>query len=176
MTGGAVRILGIDPGLRQTGWGVIDAENGRLSFVSAGTIRTQGEDTLAERLVQLHHGLEEIVRDGRATEAAVETSFVNRDAKATLKLGHARGIALVVPSLAGLAVFEYAPNAIKKSVTGVGHGDKRQVQTMIGMLLPRAIYDTEHAADALAVAICHAHMRDRIRLEAGIEGGVSAGE
>jgi crossover junction endodeoxyribonuclease RuvC len=114
---------------------------------------------LAFRLCQLHDGLALVMAQHAPQEAAVENTFVNRDAGATLKLGQARGIALLVPAQAGLSVAEYAPNLVKKSVTGAGHGDKNQIQMMVKTLLPRAVFDSEHAADALAIAICHAHMR-----------------
>ncbi len=159
-----LRILGIDPGLRRTGWGVVEQLGSRLSFVAAGTIESDAKAELALRLCQIHDGLDAVMRAQQPHEAAVENTFVNRDATATLKLGQARGIALLVPALAGLSVAEYAPNQVKKSVTGVGHGDKRQVQMMVKTLLPRAAFDSEHAADALAIAICHAHMRVVARL------------
>ncbi len=155
----AVRIIGIDPGLRQTGWGSIEAEGNTLKFLAAGTFGSDPKASLATRLRQLYLQLDAIIADQTPHEAAIETTFVNRDAAATLKLGQARGIALLVPALAGLEVAEYAPNAVKKAVVGVGHGDKRQVQTMVRTLLPAARFDTEHAADALAVAICHASLR-----------------
>lgn len=156
---GAIRIIGIDPGLRHTGWGVIGVEGSRLTFIAAGTVRSRQADDLATRLAQLHAGLEAVIRDHVPAEAAVENTFVNADPVATLKLGQARGVAMLAPARAGLAVAEYAPNAVKKAIVGSGHGDKRQIQHMIAMLLPKARYDTEHAADALAVAICHAHSR-----------------
>ena len=160
----AIRIIGIDPGLRHTGWGVIGISGSRLSFVAAGTIRSRPSDDLASRLHQLHDGLEKVIADLAPDEAAVENTFVNADPVATLKLGQARGVAMLAPARAGLEVAEYAPNAVKKAVTGAGHGDKRQIQHMLAMLLPKAEYDTEHAADALAVAICHAHSRVPARL------------
>lgn len=155
----AIRILGIDPGLRRTGWGVVETLGNSLRFVAAGTIKSDDKTTLAQRLCQIHDGLYNVVRLQMPEEAAVETTFVNKDAVATLKLGQARGIALLVPALAGLAVAEYAPNAVKKTVIGVGHGDKRQIHMMVKVLMPRAVFDSEHAADALAIAICHAHHR-----------------
>ena len=155
----AIRIIGIDPGLRRTGWGIVEAIGNRLLFIEAGTIATDPAFDLASRLVQIHAGLEAVIGDHRPDEAAVENTFVNRDATATLKLGQARGVAMLVPALRGLAVAEYAPNLVKKTVTGVGHGEKQQVQMMVRTLLPKARFDTEHAADALAVAICHSHMR-----------------
>ncbi len=154
-----VRIIGIDPGLRNTGWGVVESAGNKLVFIAAGTIQSDAKAELARRLCQLHDGLCAVMAAHLPQEAAVENTFVNRDAGATLKLGQARGIALLVPAMAGLTVAEYAPNLVKKSVTGAGHGDKGQVQMMVKTLLPRAVFDSEHAADALAIAICHAHMR-----------------
>jgi crossover junction endodeoxyribonuclease RuvC len=156
---GAIRIIGIDPGLRRTGWGVVETLGNQLRFVAAGTVRSDEKQALAVRLCQLHDGLSLVIRDMAPMEAAVETTFVNKDAAATLKLGQARGIAMLVPALAGLAVAEYAPNAVKKAVIGVGHGEKRQIHMMVRVLMPRATFDTDDAADALAIAICHAHHR-----------------
>ncbi len=156
---GTIRIIGIDPGLRRTGWGVIDIAGSSLSFVGAGTVTSDAGDTLAERLVSLHEGLVEVVRSFAPAEAAVEQTFVNRDAAATLKLGQARGIAMLVPARAGLAVAEYAPNAVKKAVVGAGHAEKTQIRMMVRVLLPRASFDSDDAADALAIAITHAHHR-----------------
>lgn len=157
--GKAIRILGIDPGLRRTGWGVIESDGTRLVFVAAGTVSSDSHRKLADRLCQLYDGLNEILDRYKPDEAAVEATFVNRDASATLKLGQARGIALLVPSKCGLPVSEYAPNAVKKSVAGTGHGNKNQIKAMVKMLMPRAIFDTDDAADALAIGICHAHHR-----------------
>jgi crossover junction endodeoxyribonuclease RuvC len=154
-----IRILGIDPGLRRTGWGVVDVAGSMLRFVAAGTVKSDDRGELASRLRQLHDGLQQILSLHVPLEAAVEQTFVSKDATATLKLGQARGIAMLVPALAGLAVAEYAPNAVKKAVIGVGHGDKKQIHMMVKVLMPKAIFDTEHAADALAIAICHAHHR-----------------
>jgi crossover junction endodeoxyribonuclease RuvC len=156
---GAIRIIGIDPGLRRMGWGIVETLGNQLRFVAAGTVRSDEKQSLAARLCQLHDGLHSVIRDMAPMEAAVEMTFVNKDAAATLKLGQARGIAMLVPALAGLAVAEYAPNAIKKAVIGVGHGEKRQIQMMVRVLMPRATFDTDDAADALAIAICHAHHR-----------------
>ncbi|MER2537315.1 MAG: crossover junction endodeoxyribonuclease RuvC [Rhizobiaceae bacterium] len=155
----AIRILGIDPGLRRTGWGVVDVAGSMLRFVAAGTVKSDDKGELAPRLRQLHDGLQDIMLLHGPLEAAVEQTFVNKDAAATLKLGQARGIAMLVPALAGLPVAEYAPNAVKKAVIGVGHGDKAQIHMMVKVLMPKAVFDTEHAADALAIAICHAHHR-----------------
>ncbi len=154
-----VRILGIDPGLRFTGWSIVESVGSRLIFVDAGTIKSDAKTDLATRLTQLHDGLQDVLARHAPSEAAVENTFVNKDAAATLKLGQARGICLLVPALAGLPVAEYAPNAVKKAVIGVGHGDKKQIQVMVGLLLPKAVWDSDDAADALAIAICHAHHR-----------------
>ncbi|MBE0692516.1 MAG: crossover junction endodeoxyribonuclease RuvC [Aquamicrobium sp.] len=154
-----IRILGIDPGLRRTGWGIVDVDGNALRFVAAGTVRSDETAALADRLCQLHDGLVAVLEAHRPEEAAVEATFVNKDASATLKLGQARGIAMLVPARAGLAVAEYAPNAVKKTVIGVGHGDKKQIQMMVKVLLPKSTADTADAADALAIAICHAHHR-----------------
>lgn len=151
-----MRIIGIDPGLRAMGWGVIEASGSRLSHVANGTIRS-GAGSLAERLARLHEGLSKVMAEQAPQAAAVEETFVNRDPVSTLKLGQARGIALLVPAQAGLEVGEYAPNRIKKTVVGVGHADKAQVAHMIGLLLPGAQPDGPDATDALAIAICHAH-------------------
>ena len=155
----AIRIIGIDPGLRFTGWGIIEAEGSRLSYVGDGTLRSNSRDSLSERLVQLHEGLSAVLAHWKPAEAAVEETFVNKDARATLKLGQARGIALLVPGLARLAVAEYAPNVVKKTVVGSGHADKKQVAAMIGILLPKARPDSADSTDALAIAICHAQHR-----------------
>ena len=154
-----IRIIGIDPGLRRTGWGVIDVSGNRMAFVASGTVTSVQEALLADRLLQLFEGLSGVLAAHRPDEAAVEATFVNRDAAATLKLGQARGIALLVPAQAGLFVGEYAPNLVKKTVVGAGHAEKRQIRAMVSMLLPRAVFDSDDAADALAIAICHAHNR-----------------
>jgi crossover junction endodeoxyribonuclease RuvC len=154
-----IRILGIDPGLRKTGWGIVISEGSKLSFVACGCIESDGALSLGQRLRQLHEGLNKVLAAHRPHEAAVEETFINRDPQSALKLGQARGIALVVPSLAGLSVAEYAANLVKKTVVGVGHADKKQVQAMIRVLLPKAETSSADAADALAVAICHAQHR-----------------
>lgn len=155
-----IRLLGLDPGLRNTGWGIINLQDNHLIHVADGVIRTDPAGSLAERLVQIHDGLIEIVARFCPAEAAVEETFVNKNPRSTLKLGQARGIALLVPALSGIPVAEYPPNLIKKSVVGVGHADKAQVQMMVGTLLPGSRAAGADAADALAVAICHAHHRD----------------
>ncbi|MGH6761315.1 MAG: crossover junction endodeoxyribonuclease RuvC [Phyllobacterium sp.] len=158
----AIRIIGIDPGLRRTGWGVVETLGNTLRFIAAGTVRPDEKADLASRLCQIHDGLSEVIHAHMPHEAAVEHTFVNKDATATLKLGQARGIAMVVPALAGLQVAEYAPNAVKKSVIGVGHGDKKQIQMMVKVLMPKAVFNSDDAADALAIAICHAHHRQSV--------------
>ncbi len=152
-----IRILGIDPGLRSTGWGVVTVRGNALSFDAAGTLRTQSDADLAARLCVLHDGLDAVLRSWAPDHAAVEKIFVNRDGAATLKLGQARGVALLVPARAGLVVAEYAPNEVKKAVVGVGHADKGQIRAMVRVLLPRSVFDSHDAADALAIAITHAH-------------------
>lgn len=165
-----MRVIGIDPGLRNLGWGVIEAEGSRLRHIANGIIHSAGED-LSLRLVTLHSGLTEVIARYAPEAAAVEQTFVNKDAVATLKLGQARGIALLVPAQAGLAVGEYAPNAIKKAVVGVGHADKVQVQHMVRHQLPGVTFEGPDAADALAIAICHAfHMQAVRRTQGAILG------
>src|SRR3954447_4992183 len=166
-----VRILGLDPGLRRTGWGVIGIEGARLSYVACGVLTSDAGLPLALRLKQLHDRLAEVVRAWSPDEAAVEETFVNKDAQATLKLGQARAVALLVPALAGLPVAEYGANQIKKTVVGVGHAEKAQVQAMVRMLLPKADPKNADAADALAIAITHAHHRTARALRARLAGG-----
>jgi crossover junction endodeoxyribonuclease RuvC len=164
-----IRILGVDPGLRRTGWGVIAMTGNALAFLASGTITAPLDGALAMRLAALHDGLADVVARFAPDEAAVEQTFVNGNAAATLKLGQARGIALLVPARAGLAVAEYAPNAVKKAIVGAGHAEKTQIRAMVRVLLPRADFDSDDAADALAIAICHAHHRasPALRLAAG---------
>src|SRR6476659_4763772 len=133
-----IRILGIDPGLRRTGWGVVALEGNRLSFLACGSLATDGKAELAARLLVIHDGLRRVVEEHAPHEAAVEATFVNKDASATLKLGQARGIAMLVPAIAGLPVAEYAPNLVKKTIVGAGHGEKAQVGRMAAGRLPRA--------------------------------------
>jgi crossover junction endodeoxyribonuclease RuvC len=154
-----IRILGIDPGLRSTGWGVVEIAGNRLTFLGCGSVTSNDRDGLAIRLLTIHDGLMRILEEFRPDEAAVEATFVNKDANATLKLGQARGIAMVVPARAGVSVAEYAPNLVKKSIVGAGHADKTQVRMMISVLLPKADPTTDDAADALAIAVTHAHHR-----------------
>lgn len=152
------RVIGIDPGLRRTGWGVIEQRGHNLRHVQHGVICPDPALEMAQRLVVLHQELCGVIQRQQPDEAAVEQVFVSKDAVATLKLGQARGVALLAPAAAGLAVFEYAPNMIKKSVTGSGHAGKGQVQVMIAMLLPQAGAMSDDEADALAVAVTHVHM------------------
>ncbi len=151
-----MRILGIDPGLRTLGWGVIESVGNRLSHVASGLIHPEGDD-LAARLLSLHTLLSVVLARMAPDEAAIEQTFVNRDGAGTLKLGQARGVALLVPAQAGLPIGEYAPNTVKKTVVGVGHADKAQVEHMVRLQLPGADPEGPDAADALAIAICHAH-------------------
>ncbi|MFV0386780.1 crossover junction endodeoxyribonuclease RuvC [Paracoccus sp. (in: a-proteobacteria)] len=151
-----MRVLGIDPGLRNMGWGVIRVDGPRLGHVANGVVHSAGED-LGARLSQLFRGLSEVIARYAPDAAAVEQTFVNKDAVGTLKLGQARGIALLAPAEAGLTVGEYAPNAVKKTVVGVGHAGKEQVQHMVRVQLPGVEFHGPDAADALAIAICHAH-------------------
>lgn len=154
-----VRILGIDPGLRRTGWGVVTVEGWKLGFVACGTIPSDAAMALSERLKALHEGIARVIADHAPDEAAIEETFVNKDAQATLKLGHARGVAMLTCASAGLSVAEYAPNQVKKTIVGAGHAEKPQVLAMVRMLLPKADPKGADAADALAVALTHAQHR-----------------
>jgi crossover junction endodeoxyribonuclease RuvC len=160
-----IRILGIDPGLRRTGWGMVVIDGNRLSYVACGSLATDDKASLAVRLLAIHDGLRQVVSDHAPDEAAVEATFVNKDAAATLKLGQARGIAMLVPAIAGLPVAEYAPNLVKKTIVGAGHCEKAQIRMMIGVLLPKADPQSHDAADALAIAITHAHHRQSVVLK-----------
>jgi len=153
------RIIGIDPGLRRCGWGVIETAGNRLSFVAAGTVTPPIEGSLAERLALLFAGLGEVLDRFAPDEAAVEETFVNSGPRSALILGQARGVALLTPAVRSIEVSEYATNLVKKSVVGTGHADKSQIQLMVKTLLPAADFKGADAADALAVAICHAHHR-----------------
>ena len=155
----ALRVIGLDPGLRQTGWGVIESAGSRLSHVANGMISTDASRELGDRLVQLKQGIEEILEAYAPNEAAVEETLANRNPSSTLKLGMARGVALLAPSLAGIPVSEYLPMIVKKAVVGTGHAKKEQVAMMVERLLPGCVIAGADSADALAVAICHAHNR-----------------
>lgn len=167
-----MRVLGIDPGLRNLGWGVIDVQGARITHVANGICHSapgEGDGDLALRLVSLYAQLTEVMRTHSPDEAAVEHTFVNKDAVATLKLGQARGIALLVPAQAGITVGEYAPNTVKKTIVGVGHAAKNQVDHMVRLHLPGVQISGPDAADALAIAICHAHhLQSAGRLQAAL--------
>lgn len=152
-----MRLIGLDPGLGHTGWGIIEADGTHLRGLACGAIDTDARRPMAERLVQIHAGLAAILNEFRPAEAAVEETFVNKNPVSTLKLGQARGVVLLAPALAGLPVAEYPPNLVKKSVVGAGHATKDQIGMMVRTLLPGCDIRSADAADALAVAICHAH-------------------
>ncbi|MBI1302005.1 MAG: crossover junction endodeoxyribonuclease RuvC [Alphaproteobacteria bacterium] len=152
-------ILGIDPGLQKTGWGVISSEGNSLRYVASGLIKSDPKQDMAFRLAQLHHGLIAIIDQHKPAEAAIEETFVNQNPTSALKLGQARGVLMTVPALKGLSVAEYGANKIKKSVVGTGHAAKAQMGMMIRTLLPACGSISEDEADALAVAITHAHYR-----------------
>jgi len=159
MGASSIRIIGIDPGLRNLGWGVIECEGSRLTFVACGSVHSDAKLSLGERLRQLHDGLADVIAIHAPQEAAVEETFVNRDPQSALKLGQARGVAVLVPALAGLSVAEYAANSVKKTVVGAGHAEKAQIGMMVRVLLPKSDATSPDAADALAIAICHAQHR-----------------
>lgn len=165
-----IRIIGLDPGLRRTGWGVIEAAGTRLSFIACGTVMPPEEGELAMRLSCLHTELTSVLRAYAPDEAAVEETFVNMNPASTLKLGQARGVVLLTPALAGLSVAEYAALLVKKTVVGAGRADKAQIRMMIKVLLPQANFDTDDAADALAVAVTHAQHRGMARMRAQVAG------
>ncbi|WP_027285054.1 crossover junction endodeoxyribonuclease RuvC [Rubritepida flocculans] len=156
---GAVRILGLDPGLTHTGWGLIESAGSRLRFLAAGAVSTAPAEALSARLVALHKALSQLIGQWTPDEAAVEHTYVNKNPAAALKLGQARGVVLLAPALAGLPVAEYQAMEVKRAVVGTGHADKQQVQEMVKRLLPGAELRRADAADALAIAICHAHHR-----------------
>src|SRR5476649_2193328 len=164
-----VRILGIDPGLRRTGWGVIEIDGNRLIF-GCGSVEPPEGLPLASRLLAIHEGLAGVLGDFRPAEAAVEQTFVNKDGVATLKLGQARGVAMLAPAMFGISVAEYAPNQVKKTVVGAGHADKNQILVMLKILLPKAEPKSADAADALAIAITHAHQRQSAALRLRMVG------
>ncbi len=153
------RILGIDPGLNITGWGIIDQQGNRLSFITAGQIKTDPKLPLAERLKTLHEGLSKVLTSYKPNEAAIEETFMNTNALSSLKLGHARGALMLSASIENVPLTEYATRLVKKSVVGVGKAEKEQVAAMVKMILPGAKMESADASDALAVAICHAHHR-----------------
>ena len=165
-----VRIIGIDPGLRRTGWGVIEADGNRLIYVACGSVEPPDDLPLASRLLAIHEGLTAVLSHHTPMEAAVEQTFVNKDGVATLKLGQARGVAMLSPAMFGITVAEYAPNQVKKTVVGAGHADKQQIAMMLKILLPKAEPPSADAADALAIAITHAHHRQSTALRLKVAG------
>ncbi len=165
-----VRIIGIDPGLRRTGWGVIEADGNRLIYVACGSVEPPDDLPLASRLLAIHEGLTAVLSRHTPMEAAVEQTFVNKDGVATLKLGQARGVAMLAPAMFGITVAEYAPNQVKKTVVGAGHADKHQIAMMLKILLPKAEPPSADAADALAIAITHAHHRQSTALRLKVVG------
>ncbi|MCI4665759.1 MAG: crossover junction endodeoxyribonuclease RuvC [Neomegalonema sp.] len=152
-----MRVIGLDPGLRRTGWGVIDAQSGRLKHIESGVCASDDKAALSDRLAQIYRRLSEVFAAYKPDCAAVEQTFVNRDPAGALKLGQARGVVLLAPAMFGAPVSEYAPTTVKKSVVGGGRADKTQVAHMVKLLLPGAKPENADAADALAIAICHAH-------------------
>lgn len=152
-----MRVIGVDPGLRNMGWGVVDTDGVRLRHVANGVCASTAGEELSTRLAELFRQLDAVLEEHRPATAAVEQTFVNKDAVGTLKLGQARGVAMLAPSLRNIPVAEYAPNAVKKAVVGVGHAQKPQIQHMISVLLPGVKPAGPDAADALAIAICHAY-------------------
>jgi crossover junction endodeoxyribonuclease RuvC len=165
-----VRIIGIDPGLRRTGWGVIESEGNRLTYVGCGSVEPDNDLPLASRLLAIHEGLAAVLADFRPQEAAVEQTFANKDGVATLKLGQARGVAMLAGAMFGITVAEYAPNQVKKTVVGAGHAEKNQIAMMLKILLPKADPKSADAADALAIAITHAHHRSSVDLRLRVAG------
>ena len=165
-----VRIIGIDPGLRRTGWGVIEADGNRLVYVACGSVEPPEGLPLASRLLAIHEGLAAVLSGHKPMEAAIEQTFVNKDGVATLKLGQARGVAMLAPAMFGISVAEYAPNQVKKTVVGAGHAEKTQIAMMLKILLPKAEPSSADAADALAIAITHAHHRQSAALRLTVVG------
>lgn len=168
MTTRTIRIIGFDPGLRRTGWGIIESDGVRLVYIASGVITPPTDDDLAYRLSSLFEEATSVIQRFRPSEAAVEETFVNENPRSTLKLGQARGAVLLAPARLGLKVAEYTPNLIKKSVTGTGHAEKQQIQAMISFLLPKAVFGSADEADALAIAITHAHHRANVRRLQGV--------
>lgn len=159
-----MRVIGLDPGLRVTGWGVIEVTGNRLRHLGDGVVRSDADASMADRLAALFDGISAVIAEYAPDEAAVEETFVNRNASSTLKLGHARGVVMLAPAKAGLPVAEYAATLVKKSIVGGGHAAKDQVGAMIRAILPGCVLDMPDAADALAVAVCHAHHAESRRL------------
>lgn len=156
-----IRILGLDPGLTRTGWGIIDCTPNTLMYVAHGVIVTAPSTPLSTRLCALHQGILDVVQTYSPQQASVEEIFLNKNPHSTLKLGMARGVVLLAPASQGLLIREYSPNTIKKTVVGTGHAQKTQISYMLTYLLPQAGPVKADAADALAIAICHAYHRDK---------------
>jgi crossover junction endodeoxyribonuclease RuvC len=152
-----MKIIGIDPGLNNTGWGIIEQNQNALSYIASGVIKPDAKAPLSERLCMIDQELDKIITLYKPESSAIEETFINKSGSSSLKLGMARGVAFIAPARAGLEVAEYGANKVKKSVVGAGHADKKQVQMMVKILLPKADFKSEDAADALAIAICHAH-------------------
>ena len=165
-----MRILGIDPGLRHSGWGVIEASGNRLRHIANGAVNSDADRPMQDRLLQLCEGINQVIQEFDPNEAAIEETFVSVNAASTLKLGQARGAILLAPARAGLPVAEYAANLIKKSVTGTGHAGKAQIEMMVRTLFPGCELHGPDAADALAVAVCHAHHAATQRVWAAAAG------
>jgi crossover junction endodeoxyribonuclease RuvC len=159
----AIRILGLDPGLQHTGWGLIEHDGFRLRFLAEGVVSTTAAEALPDRLLALHRGLAEVIGRLAPEEAAVEHTYVARNPESALKLGQARGVVVLAPALAGIVVAEYGAMEVKRAVVGNGHAAKEQVQAMVRHLLPGVVFRRADAADALAIAICHAHHRSTRR-------------
>ena len=161
-----MRIIGIDPGLRNTGWGIIETKGDKILEVANGICDTKTSDDLSLRLRSIYEKLSMVLTTYKPDQAAVENTFVNKDASNTLKLGQARGVCMLVPALAGLIVEEYAPNAVKKAVVGVGHASKDQIKYMVKLQFPKIRLKSIDSTDALAVAICHAnHLRNSMKMQ-----------
>lgn len=159
-----IRILGLDPGLRHTGWGLIEKDGTRVRFVAAGVINPDTTPDLPARLAELHREVAKVIADWTPDEAAIEETFVNKNPNSTLKLGQARGVVMLAPALAGLPVAEYTPNQIKKMVVGAGHAEKSQVDMMVRTLLKTAPEKMPpDASDALAIALCHGFLRNAVK-------------
>jgi crossover junction endodeoxyribonuclease RuvC len=159
MAAAPIRILGLDPGLQHTGWGLVEHDGFRLRFLADGVVSTSAQEELPARLLALHRGLGAVIAEWTPDEAAVEHTYVARNPESALKLGQARGVVLLAPALAGLVVREYGAMEVKRAVVGTGHAAKEQVQAMVRQLLPGVTFRRADAADALAIAICHAHHR-----------------
>lgn len=166
-----MRVIGLDPGLRHTGWGIIDVDGNRLSYVACGQVNPPTDVDMAERLTALHRDLTLVLEQHRPDEAAVEETFLNKNPGSTLKLGHARGVVLLTPAMLGLAVAEYSAKSVKQAVVGTGGATKDQIGMMVRTLLPGCDPKSEDAADALAVAICHSHRAGTQRTWAAAVGG-----